>query len=182
MRTAKSSSAFSGAAGIYTAVLVVCHVNGTLDVASGHGVPVFSLGIRCDDDEITAIDTLEPCPAVVPTRPLAKEAVRQMLAYFKDPGFKFGLPLRPAGTHFQRRVWDRIAAIPVGETRSYGDIASAIHSGPRAVGNACGANPYLLIVPCHRVIAAHQALGGFGRGKGDFLLEVKKRLLQHERR
>lgn len=182
MSTVKSSSVFSGTAGIYSAALAVFHVDGTLNAVSGQGVPVFSLGIRCDDDEVTVIDYLEPCPAVAPTSPLAKEVVRQLLAYFKYPGFEFGLPLRPAGTHFQRRVWDRIAAIPAGETRSYGDIASAIHSGPRAVGNACGANPYPLVVPCHRVIAANQTLGGFGRGKGDFLLEVKKRLLQHERR
>lgn len=175
MRAVQPSSIVSTFADIYAAVLS----------APSQGTPpriTFSIGIRCDDDEVTAIDYLEPCQAIAPTSPLAKEVVRQLLAYFKDPDFEFGLPLRPAGTHFQRRVWERIAAIPVGETRSYGDIASAIHSGPRAVGNACGANPYPLVVPCHRVVAAHQALGGFGRGKGDFPLEVKQWLLQHEHR
>lgn len=144
--------------------------------------PVFSLGIRCDNDEVIAIEFIEPRRATRPQTPLVQEVVRQILAYLKDSQFEFGLPLRPAGTHFQRRVWTQIAAIPVGQTRSYGEIATAIHSGPRAVGNACGANPYPVVVPCHRVLAANQALGGFGRGRGNFPLEVKQWLLQHEHR
>lgn len=142
--------------------------------------PTFALGIRCDADEITAIEYIELCAAVAPQSPLAKETVRQIKAYLKDPHFEFGLPLAAAGTHFQRRVWAQIAAIPLGKTLSYGEVAAAIHSGPRAVGNACGANPYPLVVPCHRVIAAHQGLGGFGRSGGGFLLEIKRWLLSHE--
>ncbi|MCF8199098.1 MAG: methylated-DNA--[protein]-cysteine S-methyltransferase [Sulfuritalea sp.] len=142
--------------------------------------PGFSIGIHCDDDEITGIDYLEPCAEIVPRTPLAQEAVRQLRAWLKDPGFEFGLPLAPAGTHFQRRVWNRIAEIPAGQTLSYGEVAAAIRSGPRAVGNACGANPYPIVVPCHRVIAAHQALGGFGRHGGGFLLDIKRWLLRHE--
>lgn len=125
-------------------------------------VPGFSIGIACDADEITAIDYLEPRAERSPTTPLAKEAVRQLRAWLADPAFEFGLPLAPAGTHFQRRVWAQIAAIPAGQTRSYGEVAAAIGSGPRAVGNACGANPYPIVVPCHRVVAANRALGGFG--------------------
>ncbi len=142
--------------------------------------PGFSIGIRCNDDEITAIDYLEPQMEIVPKTPLAREAVRQLRAWLKDPGFQFGLPLAPAGTHFQRRVWQQIAAIPAGQTRSYGEVATAIHSGPRAVGNACGANPYPIVVPCHRVVAANQGLGGFARQRGGFLLDIKKWLLKHE--
>ena len=111
---------------------------------------------------------------------MAKEAVRQLRAYLKDPRFQFSLPLQPQGTHFQRRVWAGIAAIPAGATRTYGEVAAAIGSGPRAVGNACGANPYPLVVPCHRVVAAHQGLGGFARQRGGFLLDVKRWLLAHE--
>jgi methylated-DNA-[protein]-cysteine S-methyltransferase len=143
--------------------------------------PTFCIGICCGDDDITAIEYLEPCPEIAPRSPLAREAVRQLRAWLDDPRFVFGLPLAPAGTHFQRRVWERIAAIPAGETRSYGELAAAIHSGPRAVGNACGANPYPIVVPCHRVIAANQGLGGFARQRGGFLLEIKQWLLQHER-
>lgn len=142
--------------------------------------PGFSIGIRCNADEITGIDYLEPCAAQRPVTPLAREAVRQITAYLNDAHFEFGLPLAPAGTHFQRRVWSAIEAIPSGQTLSYGDVAEKIHSGPRAVGNACGANPYPIVVPCHRVLAAHQKLGGFGRGGGGWLLNIKRFLLEHE--
>lgn len=142
--------------------------------------PEFSIGIECNADEITGIDYLEPCAELAPKTPLAQEAVRQLRAWLKDAHFEFGLPLAPAGTHFQRRVWDRISSIPAGETMSYGEVAAAIRSGPRAVGNACGANPYPIVVPCHRVVAANHGLGGFARNSGGFLLDIKKWLLRHE--
>ena len=148
--------------------------------ASILSAPGFSIGIECNADEITGISYLEPRPEIRPTTPLAQEAVRQLRAWLADPAFEFGLPLAPAGTHFQRRVWTRIAAIPSGQTLSYGAVAAAIGSGPRAVGNACGANPYPIVVPCHRVVAANQALGGFGKNSGGFLLDVKRWLLAHE--
>ena len=142
--------------------------------------PGFALGIRCNDDEITEISYLEPQAEVKPATLLAKEAVRQLRVWLQDPHFVFGLPLAPAGTHFQRRVWQQISAIPAGQTRTYGEVAAAIGSGPRAVGNACGANPYPIVVPCHRVVGAHHGLGGFARQRGGFLLDVKRWLLSHE--
>jgi methylated-DNA-[protein]-cysteine S-methyltransferase len=142
--------------------------------------PGFSIGIECNADEITGIDYLEPRAELAPKTLLAREAVRQLRAWLKDPAFEFGLPLAPAGTHFQRSVWERISAIPPGRTMSYGEVAAAIRSGPRAVGNACGANPYPIVVPCHRVVAANQALGGFGRQGAGFLLDIKRWLLHHE--
>jgi methylated-DNA-[protein]-cysteine S-methyltransferase len=142
--------------------------------------PGFCLGVRCNDDEITAIDYLAPAAESAPKSPLAREAVRQLRAYLKDPQFEFGLPLQPQGTPFQRRVWDGIARIPAGSTLSYGELAKVVRSAPRAVGGACGANPYPLVVPCHRVIAADGGLGGFGRGGGGFLLDIKRWLLAHE--
>jgi len=88
--------------------------------------------------------------------------------------------LRPSGTTFQRRVWAQIAAIPNHQTRTYGEVAKALHNAPRAVGQACGANPFPLVVPCHRVIATGGGLGGFARNRGGFLLDVKRWLLAHE--
>lgn len=143
--------------------------------------PTFAIGIRATADAITEIAYLEPRPASPPKTPLAREAVRQLSAYLADPKFVFSLPLAPAGTLFQRRVWQGIAAIPCGATLTYGELAQAIGSGPRAVGNACGANPYPIVIPCHRVIAAGGGLGGFSRARGGFLLEVKRWLLAHER-
>ena len=142
--------------------------------------PGFCIGVRCDEREVLAISYLEPCAEQVPDNPLAVEAVRQLRAYLADPGFRFDLPLRPAGTAFQRRVWAQIAAIPSRSTRCYGDLARDLHNAPRAVGQACGANPYPLVVPCHRVIAGNGGLGGFARQRGGFLLDVKRWLLAHE--
>jgi methylated-DNA-[protein]-cysteine S-methyltransferase len=109
--------------------------------------PGFRLGIRCDDDEIEEISFLEAGAEMAPVSLLAAEAARQLSAYLRDPQFVFGLPLRPQGTPFQRRVWAGIASIPPGRTLSYGDLAKSLKSAPRAVGGACGANPYPLNVP-----------------------------------
>lgn len=144
--------------------------------------PGFALGIQCSDDEVTAIDFLEPRPEQAPGTPLAAEAARQLRAYLADPDFTFSLPLRPAGTPFQRRVWAEIAAIPPGETHTYGQLAESLKNAPRAIGQACGANPYPVVVPCHRVVASGGGLGGFAGERGGFLLDVKRWLLQHEHR
>lgn len=146
--------------------------------------PDFAIGVLCTDEEIVALHYLPPQPALAPKNLLAAEALRQIDAYFADPRFQFSLPLRPTGTPFQRRVQAEVARIPSGETRSYGEVARAIRSGARAVGGACGANPFPLAIPCHRVVAAGGALGGFsGRDEtsGDWLIAVKRRLLEHER-
>ena len=142
--------------------------------------PGFAIGLRCDEMEIHSIEYLEPGLEVKPANALAAEAGRQLRAYLADSGFAFGLPLRPSGTAFQRRVWGAIAAIPAHQTKSYGELARALHNAPRAVGQACGANPFPLVVPCHRVIASDGALGGFARQRGGFLLEIKRWLLAHE--
>ncbi|MDR2187050.1 MAG: methylated-DNA--[protein]-cysteine S-methyltransferase [Azonexus sp.] len=142
--------------------------------------PGFCLGVRCDADDITAIDFLQPRAEIAPQTPLAAEATRQLRAYLADPAFLFSLPLRPAGTPFQRRVWAAITAIPHHRTRTYGEIAKDLHNAPRAVGQACGANPYPIVVPCHRVVAAGGGLGGFAHDRGGFLLGVKRWLLGHE--
>ena len=143
--------------------------------------PGFSLGIRCDgEDWVEEIEFIEPHREQKAKAPLAAEVARQLHAYLKDPGFVFGLPLKPSGTPFQRRVWEQIAAIPCGRTHTYGELAKHLSNAPRAVGQACGANPYPLVVPCHRVVAAGGGLGGFNRQGGGFLLEVKRWLLRHE--
>ena len=133
--------------------------------------PGFSIGVRCDEAEIHTIEYLEPRTEVVPSNALAREAARQLQAYLADPDFVFTLPLRPSGTAFQRRVREQISAIPTHQTRTYGELAKALHNAPRAVP---------LVVPCHRVIAAGGGLGGFARQRGGFLLDVKRWLLAHE--
>lgn len=143
--------------------------------------PGFALGIHCDgEDWVEAIAFLPKQKEKRAKTPLAAEAARQLQAYLGHPDFVFGLPLKPSGTVFQRRVWQQIAAIPCGRTQTYGDLAHALNNAPRAVGQACGANPFPLVVPCHRVIAANGGLGGFSRHGGGFLLDIKRWLLTHE--
>jgi O-6-methylguanine DNA methyltransferase len=108
---------------------------------------------------------------------LAAEAARQLDEYFSGRRREFDLPLDLAGTEFQQRVWKSVSGIPYGQTRSYAQIATSIGSpkAVRAVGAANGANPVVIIVPCHRVIASGGGLGGYGGG-----LELKRRLLALE--
>lgn len=145
-------------------------------------VPFGVLGIRTEGDLLADITFLPAShQAVAPANALAERACRQVERYVADPGFRFDLPLKARGTDFQRRVWRQIAAIPSGGTRSYGEIAKTIASGPRPVGQACGANPFPLVVPCHRVVAA-SGMGGFAHHAEGFHIGVKRWLLAHERR
>lgn len=112
---------------------------------------------------------------------VAERAALQISRYFDDPDFVFDLPLKTVGTQFQQRVWDAIAAIPRGQVKTYGDLAKLLKSAPRAVGQACGANRFPLIIPCHRVTAAG-GLGGFAHHDDEtgFHLGVKRYLLALE--
>lgn len=113
--------------------------------------------------------------------PLLREARDQLHDYFDGQRLTFQLPLAPHGTPYQRRVWAALTRIPPGETRSYLDIAREIASVPRAVGQANGRNPIPILIPCHRVIAATGALGGFSGGDGPptkrYLLDLEVRAL-----
>ena len=109
------------------------------------------------------------------------DARRQLTEYFAGERKTFDLPLRPAGTPFQLRVWEALLQIPYGETASYGEIARELgepghaHRLARAVGAANGRNPIAIVVPCHRVIGSDGSLTGYGGG-----LECKRALLDLE--
>ena len=107
-------------------------------------------------------------------------AVREVEDYLVDATFRFTVPMAPRGTAFQGRVWNALSAIPAGQSRTYGEVARLIRSAPRAVGQACGANPLALIVPCHRVVAAQGQLGGFMHAQAGDPLSIKRWLLAHE--
>ncbi len=111
--------------------------------------------------------------------PLLREARDQLHDYFDGRRLAFQLPLAPHGTPFQKRVWAALTRIPPGETRSYADIAREIASAPRAVGQANGRNPIPILIPCHRVVAADGALGGYSGLDGP---ATKRFLLDHEAR
>lgn len=103
---------------------------------------------------------------------------RQVTAYFAGERRWFDLRLAAEGTSFQRQVWAELTAIPLGVTRSYGEVAAALGrpTAARAVGRANATNPICLIVPCHRVIGADGSLTGFAFGE-----TIKRQLLDHER-
>jgi methylated-DNA-[protein]-cysteine S-methyltransferase len=105
--------------------------------------------------------------------PLA-DVTGQLAAYFAGGLREFDLDLRPAGTAFQRRVWEAVAAIPYGATTTYGELAALLGrpSAARAVGAANGANPLAIVIPCHRVLGADRSLTGYGGG-----LDAKRFLL-----
>ncbi|MDG9717780.1 methylated-DNA--[protein]-cysteine S-methyltransferase [Streptomyces sp. DH24] len=107
-----------------------------------------------------------------------REAERQLAAYFAGELKEFTLPLRTAGTAFRKRVWAALDSVPYGATTTYGEIAARVgasRAAVRAVGGAIGANPLLIVRPCHRVIGADGSLTGYAGG-----LDRKVHLLTHE--
>jgi methylated-DNA-[protein]-cysteine S-methyltransferase len=142
--------------------------------------PLGPLTLHEEDGVLTALDWEEERADAAEAgdeTALLTTAAQQLNAYFFSELRAFELPLGPHGTRHQRRVWRHMLDIPYGETRTYGEFARDLHSGPRAVGAACGRNPLPIIVPCHRVAAADGSLGGYsGRGglaTKRFLLELE---------
>lgn len=109
---------------------------------------------------------------------LLKRTVTEVREYLDGNRMDFDIPVNVSGTPFQKRVWDALCRIPYGETRTYGEIARAVGSprGARAVGMACGQNPVMILIPCHRVIGSTGKLVGFAGG-----LSMKESLLKLEK-
>ena len=146
--------------------------------------PVGPILVAETDDGVAAIHfedgrrrrPVDPAWRLVDERELRIAA--QLAEYFAGTRRTFEVRLAPQGTLFQRRVWEAVAAIPYGKTRSYGAIAAEIGapSAVRAVGAANGQNPWPIVVPCHRVIGSDGSLTGYGGG-----LPIKRALLDFER-
>lgn len=111
---------------------------------------------------------------------LAQQVVNQLKSYFIDPQSELILPLAERGTVFQRRVWQYLLTIPPGETQTYTELAQALDTSARAVGNACRANPFAIVVPCHRVVSKAGLGGYYGKTDGSEI-DLKQWLLEHER-
>ncbi|MBY4895478.1 methylated-DNA--[protein]-cysteine S-methyltransferase [Cupriavidus sp. AU9028] len=144
--------------------------------------PFGRLGVRAGSGGIEEIHFL---PADTPLRdnplPLIAALAARLQAYYADPDASLDIPLAMRGSGFQQRVWQAIRAVPAGRTATYGELAAQAGGTARAVGQACGANPFPLVVPCHRIVGA-KGLGGFAHhGEDGFHLEVKRWLLRHER-
>jgi methylated-DNA-[protein]-cysteine S-methyltransferase len=145
--------------------------------------PVGGLTLFADDTALVAIAFNEQLRGSGtdakddPAHPVLTQARAELGEYFAGTRKTFSIPLRARGTVFQQGVWDALAEIPWGETRSYGDIARRIGNpkGVRAVGLANGRNPLPIVVPCHRVIGSDGSLTGYGGG-----LPIKVKLLALE--
>ena len=108
---------------------------------------------------------------------ILKKLKKMINKYFSKQETSFNLPLEIKGSLLQKKIWKELIKIPYGKTKSYGDIAKIVKTSPRYVGNVCGQNKHLLVVPCHRVIRTDGSLGGFSSPGG---FGIKKRLLSLE--
>jgi len=138
--------------------------------------PITNLSVTTSDGVVTAIlfgkHTRRP-----PKGRLECQIAKELHEYFEGTRTEFTFPVEADGTDFNRKVWEQVAGIPYGKTKTYGEIARTIENpgASRAVGTANGRNPIPIVIPCHRVVAAGGKLGGFGGG-----LPLKRKLLNLE--
>ena len=146
--------------------------------------PLGPLTVSAEGDALTGLwlegqkhfaATLAPDARRQDDAPVFAELDRWLSAYFAGNSDPCALELRPAGTAFQQRVWQALREIPRGTVVTYGDMARALASSPRAVGGAVGRNPISIVIPCHRVVGSGGSLTGYagGLGRKRFLLELE---------
>jgi methylated-DNA-[protein]-cysteine S-methyltransferase len=144
--------------------------------------PIGHLGIQCDNAKLKAIRFLEQ--SVVPI-PSAKQSINvrkiasTIEAFFHEPTCLKNVAVSLKGTPFQKRVWQALRHIPLGQTRTYGELAKKLNTSARAIGMACRTNPVPLVIPCHRVVAIN-GIGGFCGFTQGTKISIKEWLLAHE--
>ena len=143
-------------------------------------LPFGRFGLLFSADRIWEMAFLPPDTPLRPAiHPIAIEAVARIEKWLATPQTCLVLPLHQRGTPFQQRVWEAIRTVPSGQVTTYGTLATQLGSAPRAVGQACGSNPFPLATPCHRIVSA-TGLGGFSHASDGFLLQIKRWLLHNE--
>ena len=152
---------------------------------STYNSPVGPIVIESDGEALTGLRFGEEKTQATSSLPIFDEVTRWLDDYFAgkqtenavmDGKTDARIAAKPRGTAFQQRVWQALLTIPYGKTVSYEEIARMVGcKSAQAVGQAVGANPVALLIPCHRVIAAHGKIGGYEYG-----IEIKKRLLNIE--
>jgi len=151
--------------------------------------PIGQIQVFCHQNKITeldlGIDDEKSFPPHLKTTEksmssFASRVKRQLLEYFSNALVGFDADIQVKGTPFQRSVWDVISSVKVGETLTYSDVARQLDSSPRAVGNACRANPVPIIVPCHRIVSK-SGIGGFAGEREGNNINIKYWLLEHEK-
>ena len=102
---------------------------------------------------------------------------KQILEFIKGKRKKFSIKLHITGSSLQKKIWKQLSSIKYGNTKTYGEIARVLRTSPRYVGNVCGQNKHLIVIPCHRVIRGDGGLGGFSAPGGN---KTKKKILNLE--
>jgi len=130
------------------------------------------------EEAVSRLEKAYPGDTLVEDLATNRDALNQLQEYFQGRRRVFTLPLELRGTEFQRSVWEAVAGVPYGETRSYGYIARKLGKPKayRAVGAANGANPIPIVIPCHRIIGSDGSMTGFGGG-----IPIKEKLLVLEK-
>lgn len=141
--------------------------------------PIGLLEIIYDENYINSVELIENIDFENnQSDDIGEKAVKQLKEYFLGQRKKFDLPLNFKGTDFQIKVWKELEKIPYGETRTYKEIGINVGcpKGARAIGNSNNKNPFIIVIPCHRVIGSNGKLVGYAKG-----LEIKKYLLDFEK-
>ena len=142
--------------------------------------PIGPIGLNISAKGVTQLCYLASSQTIKqPRQGLAFEVKQQLQDYFDSKITAFDVPLDIHGTHYQQQVWRVLQDISYGQYQTYGEIAKTLHSGARAVGNACRHNPVPIIIPCHRVVRV-DAVGGYCGSVSGRALQQKDWLLQHE--
>lgn len=149
--------------------------------------PFGAVALRVDGDHVVSVELVLDGAGLAaggaPGAPggVAACAARELARYLADGRHAMRIPVAAGGTPYQRRVWRAMSRIPAGSTRTYGELAREAGGSARSVAMACRDNPLALVVPCHRVVA-RRGLGGYMGATGGPRLEVKRWLLEHERK
>jgi methylated-DNA-[protein]-cysteine S-methyltransferase len=124
------------------------------------------LHIQANNDGLTGVKFCQDKPEPIKANHHTQQTIQQLIEYFARQRDEFELTLNATGTLFQQQVWQQLIKIPIGQTKSYADIARSINNpkAVRAVGAANGRNPIAIIVPCHRVIGSNGSLTGYAWG------------------
>lgn len=148
-----------------------------MDYLSYYDSPVGKLMIRADEQALFSLTIVKDITYETRENELTKLAADELREYFEGKRTRFDLPIAPRGTEFQKKIWAELVRVPFGHTVGYRELGERAYNKqlPRAVGNAVGRNPLLIIIPCHRVIRADGSLGGFSAG-----IDVKKELMRLE--
>lgn len=154
--------------------------NPTLKFDTIFETPFSRLGLRFYEGVLCGVEYLKSDEELkASSHPDALNVIDQINHYSKNARYCFDMRMSVKGTVFQQNVWQEMCRIPAGQVKTYGEVAKILSSSPRAVGNACRANPIPLIIPCHRIVSA-AGIGGFAGATSGYLTDIKRQLLRHE--